>query len=110
MMGARGKVVEAAGPELVSLAIVLEHHRALDHRVRLVCAVPVHRDVHSLRHSNQQLGCVCPGVDPKHRQLRRDIAQFGDDRLPLQIFESRTQRVRWNHTRLACPRGIVLGR
>jgi hypothetical protein len=50
----------------VSLTLVLEYEGTLYHRVRLVRAVPVHRDVHLLRDSNQQLGCLCFGVDTEN--------------------------------------------
>ena len=103
MVRAGGKVIEAAGPELVSLAIVLEHHRALYHRMGLVRAVPVHGHMHLLRHSNQQLGCVgCFVIDAQNRDLRRVGTQFGDDRLPLQVSVSGAHRVRRGHARPAC--------
>ena len=110
MVHAGGQVVEAARSELVALPFVLEDHRALDHRMGLVRAVPVHRDVHLLRHANQQLGGVCFGVDAENRHLRAVRAQFGDDRLPLQIRVPGARRVQRARAWPASRRRMMLRR
>jgi len=88
-----GDVVEAAGPELFEHALVLERPLAAYHRVGFVGAVPVHRDVHFLRHANQQLSGLGHWVDAQNRNLRRVGAQLGNDGLPLQVFISHAHRL-----------------
>jgi hypothetical protein len=89
LVGRPGRnVVESARAELVRLAAVLEHHRALDHGVGLVGAVPVDRHVHRLRACGSAAGWPASSGRRAGSPPAAVGAQLGDHHLPLQVLES----------------------